>query len=107
MSRRLKTENYDKSRVNNFSYECAWILPDGTFYGVEFANHDVICNFHFGISVEKAEKLGWARLTAEAPFFQCLKIYTKAQINTISKYYEHEEAYYALSLFYKVILDES
>lgn len=94
---------YNKKRENNFSYECGWVLPNGLFYGVEFASHDVICQFHFDISIRKAEELGWARLTTEEPFFQCLKYYTKAQINKISEYYEHDGSTYALKLFYEVI----
>lgn len=97
---------YDENRVDNFAYECGWVLPDGKFYGVEYANHDIICQFHFDIDVKEAEELGWARLTKEMPFFQCLKKYTKPQINTICAYYTNKEAFYALKKFFEVIIEE-
>ena len=97
---------YNKSRENNFDYECGWVLPNGLFYGFEEGQHDCACEYHFDIGIRKAEELGWARLTRQQPFFQCLKHYTKAQINTISEYYEYGGAVYALKLFYEEVKEQ-
>ena len=66
----------------------------------------MIAQHHFKKDSKLLEKLGWARLTEQQPYFQNLKPYTQAQINKIDRYYDHIKAYYALSLFYKEVYNQ-
>ena len=94
---------YDQSKVNNFDFDEAWVLPDGRFYGCKFGEHDVVAQYVFGIPPLQAEKLGWVRIKNEPPFHLCEKKYTQAQINTIYDYYTARKAFYALGLFFQEI----
>lgn len=97
---------YNPERVNNFSYDGAWLSPDGLFYGCGFAHHEIIAELHLKKESTDLEKLGWARLTEESPFYRCAKPFTQAQINKIFDYYAHIGATYALKFFLEDIKEQ-